>query len=57
MAVRNSVDQLLKSKAGGAFPPLWFILGDEPLLAIEAQDTIRRAAFASMEYRTQVILV
>lgn len=47
MAVRNSVDQLLKSKAGGALPPLWFILGDEPLLAIEAQDSIRRAAFAN----------
>lgn len=44
MSSSNLLTRNLIPDTEGNLPPLWFLLGSEPLLAIEAQDAIRAAA-------------
>lgn len=45
MSWSSLLAQKLRPDENGNLPRLWFLLGSEPLLAIEAQDAIRAAAF------------
>jgi len=45
MSWSSLLAQKLRPDENGNLPRLWFLLGSEPLLAIEAQDAIRDAAF------------
>ncbi len=45
MSWNSLLAQKLKPDENGTLPRLWFLLGSEPLLAIEAQDAVRAAAF------------
>lgn len=45
MSWSSLLAQKLRPDENGNLPRLWFLLGSEPLLAIEAQDAIRAVAF------------